>query len=48
MKNKKMTNNVKADPIVQLLFAKTSIEFLSKNIAEFSKTPFFFGNSDTQ
>ena len=45
MKNKKMTNNVKvdpinvkADPIVQLLFAKTSIEFLSKNIAEFSKT----------
>ena len=38
MKNKKMTNNVKADPIVQLLFAKTSIQFLSKNIAEFSKT----------
>ena len=33
-----MTKNVKADPIVQLLFAKTSIEFLSKNIAEFSKT----------
>ena len=33
-----MTNNVKADPIVQLLFAKTSIQFLSKNIAEFSKT----------
>ena len=38
MKNKKMTNNVKADPIVQLLFAKTSIQFLSKNRAEFSKT----------
>jgi len=38
MNNKKMTNNVKADPIVQLLFAKTSIQFLSKNIAEFSKT----------
>ena len=38
MKNKKMTKNVKADPIVQFFFAKTSIEFLSKNIAEFSKT----------
>ena len=38
MKNKKMTNNVKADPVVQLLFAKSSIQFLSKNIAEFSKT----------
>ena len=38
MKNKKMTKNVKADPIVQLFFAKTSIQFLSKNIAEFSKT----------
>ena len=38
MENKKMTKNVKADPIVQFFFAKTSIEFLSKNIAEFSKT----------
>ena len=38
MKNKKMKNNLKANPFTQLIFAKTSIEFLSKNIAEFSKT----------
>jgi hypothetical protein len=38
MKNKKMKKNLKADPNVQLLFAKTSIQFLSKNITEFSKT----------
>ena len=33
-----MKNNLKANPFTQLIFAKSSIQVLSKTIAEFSKT----------
>ena len=33
-----MKNNLKANPFTQLIFAKSSIQVLSKHIAAFSKT----------